>query len=308
MNQIAAPVTPVVTSAPATESWAHLRTLPLGDLCGLAKTGYVRTFAAIEKAKETAGEKIHFHSKICGALQRAFVVALTERTIPPVKFPAYHEANAGGKPSGRVMALTNVFLTLVDRENPPVTEDQFDKIPADWLEKASAVLNTARETHAEKFLESPEVVDLLKALTTPGDAGKAIADIRKKQKGEKKGDAPATGEPTENGHFIEPSAFVEKWVRQSPDNLRAMIQLIGAELSGLTATNEVPRMVAAMQLTGELMESNPLFTAYFAAEVAKAEPAEKRADVTNVQTKAPKAPKTAAMKSLDEIPADLAAV
>jgi len=69
-------------------------------------------------------------------------------------------------------------------------------------------------------------------------------------------------------------------------------------------------MVAAMQLTGELMESNPLFTAYFAAEVAKAEPAEKRADVSNVQTatKAPKAPKTAAMKSLDEIPADLAAV
>lgn len=64
-------------------------------------------------------------------------------------------------------------------------------------------------------------------------------------------------------------------------------------------------MVAAMQLTGELMESNPLFTAYFAAEVAKAEPAEKRADVTNVQTKASKA---AAMKSLDEIPADLAAV
>ncbi len=124
----------------------------------------------------------------------------------------------------------------------------------------------------------------------------------------RRGRPSATGEPSKNGHFIEPSAFVEKWVRQSPDNLWAMIQLIGAELSGLTATNEVPRMVAAMQLTGELMESNPLFTAYFAAEVAKAEPAEKRADVTNVQTKAPKAPKTAAMKSLDEIPEDLAAV
>lgn len=313
MNEQQAPVTgaagtpPPAATTPPPESWAHLRTLPLGDLCALAKAGYVRTFAAIETAKEKAAEKIHTHAKICGALQRGFVLAITNRSIPPTKFPAYHEANAGGKPSGRVMALANVFLTLVDRENPPLTEAQFDATPAEWLEKSSALLNTARETHGEAFMDAPEVKALVAAFTEPGDAGKKIAALRKAQKGEKP-DAPATGEPSENGHFIEPSAFVEKWVRQSPDNLRAIIQLVGAELSGFTITNEVPRMVAAMQLAGELMESNPLFAAHFAAEMAKATPPPmKTADVSEVKTapakpaKPAKAAKPAALTSLADL-------
>ena len=53
----------------------------------------------------------------------------------------------------------------------------------DWLEKASAIVNAAREKHGEQWKTSDEILDMVNALTKPGDAGKKLKDIREQQKG-----------------------------------------------------------------------------------------------------------------------------
>ena len=60
----------------------------------------------------------------------------------------------------------------------------------DWLEKASAIVNAAREKHGEQWKTCDGVPDMVNALTKPGDAGKKLKDIRERQKGNATGHSP----------------------------------------------------------------------------------------------------------------------
>src|SRR5262249_2217370 len=66
-----------------------------------------------------------------------------------------------------------------------IAEEIYDDegTPVDWLEKASAIVNAAREKHGEQWKTCDDVLDMVNALTKPGDAGKKLKDIRERQKG-----------------------------------------------------------------------------------------------------------------------------
>ena len=186
---------PVKANTPAQKAetkkltFAELAALPLGDLSTHLKK-IVRVELAVNKAKDAFTASLQFNAKVVAALKRAYVERLNAREIPPdTTFKKYFEQNAGGALPGRVEALAALFnslcLTLDRNGKPLLTEECFDNAAVDWLEKANAIVKQAQKQHGDAWKTSDEVLDTINALSKPGDALKAIKEIRARQKGEK---------------------------------------------------------------------------------------------------------------------------
>lgn len=179
-------------------TFAELTAMKLGDLCTHLKK-IVRIDTAITKAKEAFTSTLHFHGKCVAALKRLYVERLNAREIPPdTTFKKFFEQNAGGSLPGRVEALASLFnalvLTLDKNGKPLLSEENFDAAAIDWLEKANPIVKDAMKAHGENWKQSPEVQEVLGALSSPGDALKKIKEIRKRQKGQEGEETPAAGE------------------------------------------------------------------------------------------------------------------
>jgi hypothetical protein len=179
-------------------TFAELASMPLGDLASHLKK-IVRVDHAIAKAKEVFTSSLQFNAKCVAALKRAYVERLNKREIPPdTTFKKYFEQNAGGSLPGRVESLAALFnalaLTLDANGKPMLSEEHFDAAAVDWLEKANAIIKHAMKQHGEAWKGCDDVLDVVNALSKPGDALKKLKEIRNRQKGEK--DTPGeTGEP-----------------------------------------------------------------------------------------------------------------
>jgi hypothetical protein len=174
-------------------TFAELAALPLGDLATHLQK-IVRVERAIEKAKDAFTASLQFNAKCVAALKRAYVDRLNKREIPPdTTFKKYFEQNAGGVLPGRVEAVASLFnalvLTLDASGKPLLSEECFDAAAVDWLEKANAIVKAAMKEHGDAWKTSDEVLDLVNALSKPGDALKKIKEIRSRQKSE-----PETGD------------------------------------------------------------------------------------------------------------------
>lgn len=168
-------------------TFADLTALPVGDPATYLKR-IVSVDEAVTKAKTVFTQSLQFHAKCVAALKRAYVDRLNKREIPPdTTFKAYFEQNAGGPLPGRVEALASLFnalvLTVDANGKPLLSEENFDAAAVDWLEKANAIVKTAMKEKGDAWKTSDEVLDLVNALSKPGDAHKKIKDIRKRQKG-----------------------------------------------------------------------------------------------------------------------------
>jgi hypothetical protein len=193
-------------------SYAELAALKVGELATYLKK-IVTQDAAMTKAKETFVKSLQFHAKVVAALKRAYVEKLNGREIPPdTTFKKYFEQNAGGTLPGRVEALAALFnslcLTIDANGKPLLSEECFDNAAVDWLEKANAIIKQAQKQHGDAWKTCDEVLDTINALSKPGDALKAIKEIRARQKGEKpegeetEGDASAM-QPLTVGRCVE---------------------------------------------------------------------------------------------------------
>jgi len=190
-------------------TYAELAALKVGDLATYLKK-IVSQDAAMSKAKETFVKGLQFNAKVVAALKRAYVERLNSREIPPdTTFKKYFEQNAGGVLPGRIEALAALFnslcLTLDKNGKPLLTEECFDNAAVDWLEKANAIIKQAQKQHGDAWKTSDEVLDTINALSKPGDALKAIKEIRARQKGEKPegDDTDASAQPLTVGRAIE---------------------------------------------------------------------------------------------------------
>jgi hypothetical protein len=177
-------------------TFAELASMPLGDLATHLKK-IVRVDSAIAKAKEAFTSSLQFNAKCVAALKRAYVERLNKREIPPdTTFKKYFEQNAGGNLPGRVEALAALFnalvLTFDANGKPMLSEEHFDSAAVDWLEKANAIVKHAMKQNGEAWKGSDDVLDVLNALSKPGDALKKLKEIRKRQMGAK--DTDETGE------------------------------------------------------------------------------------------------------------------
>ncbi len=170
-------------------TFAELSKLAPADLFKLG-TKIVRVDAAITKAKTALTDSMQFFAKVVAAMKRAYVERLNKREIPPdTTFKKYFEQNAGGALPGRVLALAELFnalvLTLDANGKPLLSEECFDAAAVDWLEKSNAIIKRAQKDHGDAWKTSDEVLDVVNALSKPGDALKQIKEIRERQVGEK---------------------------------------------------------------------------------------------------------------------------
>jgi len=164
----------------------------------------VKPVEALNKATDKVVSNLKDAAKAVAAMKRLHNERINARDIPgDTPFKKYFKDNVGGELPGRVEALASLFnalvLTLDANGKPLIAEEIYDDegTPVDWLEKASAIVNAAREKHGEQWKGSDEILDMINALTKPGDAGKKLKEIREKQKGiaETDEDENATGKP-----------------------------------------------------------------------------------------------------------------
>ncbi|HVM50967.1 MAG TPA: hypothetical protein VMU04_23265 [Candidatus Acidoferrum sp.] len=169
-------------------TFADLVALKVGDLATHLKQ-IVKLDTALSTAKETFVTSLQFNAKVVAALRRTYTERLNARDIPPdTKFPEYFEQNAGGKLPGRVEALAALFNSLCQtfdaNGKPLLSEECFDNAAVDWLEKSNAIVKTAQKQHGEAWKTCDDVLDVINALSKPGDALKTIKSVRARQKGQ----------------------------------------------------------------------------------------------------------------------------
>ena len=242
--------------------WAELLTTAPADLFTLAKAG-VKLATALESAKAEFTGSVQFQAKVVAALKVAHRQAVDTRAISPsTSFKDYFKGNCGGDLPGRIEAVANVWNELVETGN--LTEDAFDAAAVDWLEKTSAILNAEKKANPQGYLASENVRKACEAMSKPGDALKAIKEIRAAQTAAKKAAETAGG----------PAPLDPKMVDLSTtDGLLRGICLVGAELRSFKDGTRLREVIEAMKIAGEMMEANPLVADFFAAEIARADEA-----------------------------------
>jgi hypothetical protein len=168
-------------------TFAELAALKIADLAGYLKK-IVRVDEAITKAKDAFTSTLQFNGKVVAALKRAYVDRLNKRDIPPdTTFKKYFEQNAGGNLPSRVESLAALFnalvLTLDANGKPLLSEECYDNAAVDWLEKSNAIVKDAMKRHGDAWKTCDDVLDVVNALSKPGDALKKLKEIRARQKG-----------------------------------------------------------------------------------------------------------------------------
>lgn len=162
----------------------------------------VKPVEALNRATDKLVSNLKDAAKAVAAMKRLHMQRVEAREIPgDTPFKKFFKDNVGGELPGRVEALASLFnalvLTLDAQGKPLIPETVYDDdgTPVDWLEKASAIVNAAREKHGEAWKTCDEVLDMVNALTKPGDAGKKLKAIRETQKGIKESDEDEHAKP-----------------------------------------------------------------------------------------------------------------
>jgi hypothetical protein len=173
--------TPILT-------FAELEAMTPADLFKLASEN-TTVAKAVDKAKDKFTNALKPFAKVVAAMKRVYTKLVEERTVSAdTSFKKFFKDNASGELPGRAESLAALFNTLVlvvDGNNKPLLpEAYFDKAAVDWLEKANAIIKTAKERHGEAWKTCDDVLDTITALSEPGDAAKELREIRKRQKGD----------------------------------------------------------------------------------------------------------------------------
>ena len=135
---------------------------------------------AIKTATDRFKKNLKFSAKVVAAMKRLYTTKVNARDIPgDTSFKEYFKQNAGGTVPARIEALAALFNSLV--ETNMLSEANYDAAAVDWLEKANAIIAAARKLHGDKWKTCDEVLDVINALSKPGDALTALKEIRKRQ-------------------------------------------------------------------------------------------------------------------------------
>ena len=160
-------------------------------------------------------------AKVVAALKRDHRKFLDDKIIAAdTTFAAFFAQNCGGKLPGRMETLATFFnsMCLVDDGGKPLLPEAFyDAASVNSLEIASKCLN-----HAKKLAQDAktdwrghnDTLDVINALSMPGDATKKLKEIRKRQNPEKSETAD------ENAAVLTPEsaiAFLTAWIKSSAD-------------------------------------------------------------------------------------------
>ena len=164
-------------------TFAAIQAMPRGERYTLFKDNVVKPFGAITKAKDAATEKMHTAFKVVASLKRDYATMLHGREIAPdMTEGQFFTQYCGGDVPARVKGLATFFNAVVlTGTKPLIPEAYIDAASANSLEKAASIIATERKNCADAWMATDVTLDVINALSTPGDATKKLAEIRKRQ-------------------------------------------------------------------------------------------------------------------------------
>lgn len=192
---------------------AEINALPLKERQALYKDSVVVPFKAIGNAQKKFTSGMHVAGKVHASLKREYVALLALGL--PLGLPAgtsekeFFGTNCGGVPSGRVLAVSTFFnvmcmtpvtQTVCDAAGKPVLKDgkpqiiqkplldettQFDPHSGNSLEIADACIAAERKLAPDAWMGTDNTLDVIAAMSTPGDATTKLKEIRARQKAKK---------------------------------------------------------------------------------------------------------------------------
>jgi hypothetical protein len=152
----------------------------------------------MEETRETYNTVSPFYAKVVAALKRDHARLTSDKNsglAPDTSFKKFFKQNCGGELPGRLETLAAFFNTMCMVEDgsgkPLLAEDCYDVASVNSLEIANKCINSVKErAQAEKrdWRGDNDTLDVINALSKPGDATKKLKEIRKRQNPEKSGD------------------------------------------------------------------------------------------------------------------------
>jgi hypothetical protein len=164
-------------------TFAEINLLPQGERYTLYKTAVVKPFTQVKNARETIVNNLHTAMKVAAQLKRDYTRMLNAHEIPADCSEAkFFEDFCGGDLPSRVKQLATFSNALgLETDKPMIPEAIIDAHSINTLEKAAPIIAHERKHRAEVWKVSPFTLEVIEALTTPGEATKKLADIRKRQ-------------------------------------------------------------------------------------------------------------------------------
>ena len=164
-------------------TFAAITAMPRGERYTLFRDNVVKPFGAITKAKDAATEKMHMAFKVTASLKRDYAAMLHGKEIAPDMTEAkFFTQYCGGDVPARVKQLATFFNAVVLTGAKPLIPEAFvDAASVNSLEKAASIIATERKNCADAWMATDITLDVINALSSPGDATKKLVEIRKRQ-------------------------------------------------------------------------------------------------------------------------------
>ena len=164
-------------------TFAAIMAMPRGERYTLFKDNVVKPFGAITKAKDAATEKMHMAFKVTASLKRDYASMFHGKEIAPdMTESKFFTQYAGGDVPARVKQLATFFNAVVLTGAKPLVPEAFiDAASVNSLEKAASIIATERKNCADAWMATDITLDVINALSSPGDATKKLVEIRKRQ-------------------------------------------------------------------------------------------------------------------------------
>jgi hypothetical protein len=250
-------------------TFAEISALPRGERYTLFKDNVVKPFGAIAKAKDVVVEKLHTAMKVAAALKRDYAAMLHGKEFAPDTTEAkFFKDNCGGDLPARVKQLATFFnAAVLTGSKPLIPESYLDAASANSLEKAAVIISTERKNAAEAWMTTDITLDVVNALSTPGDATKKLKEIRARQ----------TAKPEDQGDEETPSA--------------ALVMLLKNRITEAQDDDEGFKLFVACQELAESWGLNKQIPAPRYAEWLKRRETESKPQLQN-QNPAPDTPNT----------------
>ena len=252
-------------------TFAEIAALALADRYQVFKENVVKPFTAINSAKNTATMSMHNAFKVVAMLKRDYAEMLHKKQIPPDTTEAdFFKRYAGGDVPARVKQLATFFNAVnLTGEKPLITEVFLDAASVNSLEKAAAIIAEERKRSAEGWMGTDITLDVINALSTPGDATKKLKEIRARQK-----PAAADSDDSNTPASVLASLLHNRILEASDNDDGYKLFVACQELAEAWSKNTIPPERFAEWLARCEQETAVTFTNGSAPETAAANPAE----------------------------------
>lgn len=165
-------------------TFAQILALPQGERYTLYKSSVVNTFGKVADARELVSESLHNAMKVTAQLKRDYTALLNSGDLAAdTSETKYFETYCGGNVPARVKQLATFANAIrLETATPMIPEVIIDAHSINTLEKAAPIIAHERKHHAATWEGTQNTLDVIAALTSPGEVTKKLAEIRKRQK------------------------------------------------------------------------------------------------------------------------------